>query len=459
MVIRRSWVWLLAVLMLSACGGGGGGTPATPSNPPSASCPDGSNPPCQTTQGFGTGLQFADPIRLNTLYTASAPFSGSSLPAWADLTQHLPFPGNQGMQNSCVGWAVGYGLKTYQEQVEQGWGIDQQHTFSPAYIYNQINRGVDQGSSYEAALNLVQSQGVAPLSSMPYSATDFRSQPSAAARSAAAAFTIDKWARVDQRSVTELKSQISAGNPVLIGVSVDYAFQELAPGAIWTTLGTPVGRHAMLLVGYDDSRRAFRLMNSWGRQWSDDGYGWISYDLVPTAVNEAYVALDSKKEPTPTPNPPAPSPTPQPSTLETVIAGTSLSIFNINFQWFLPNGEPAMRFEGGLTIPTGATANAVQIVIRFYLNNGTNGKGAPVGALYPNFAIPPGQAATGTPPFTLAETGFTSSWYAVMPYLGLNVPRGGSFAPIQTNLVAEPTLYVNNIAVRTFPLVPLFVRL
>ena len=46
----------------------------------------------------------------------------------------------QGSQSSCVGWAVAYSLKTYQERLDQKWALNTyDHIFSPAYIYNQIN--------------------------------------------------------------------------------------------------------------------------------------------------------------------------------------------------------------------------------------------------------------------------------------------------------------------------------
>ena len=34
----------------------------------------------------------------------------------------------------------------------------------------------------------------------------------------------------------------------------------------------------MLIVGYDDSKQAFRVKNSWGASWNDKGYVWFSYD-------------------------------------------------------------------------------------------------------------------------------------------------------------------------------------
>ncbi len=36
------------------------------------------------------------------------------------------------------------------------------------------------------------------------------------------------------------------------------------------------GGHAMVIVGYDDKQGAFKLLNSWGEVWGDQGYGWVS---------------------------------------------------------------------------------------------------------------------------------------------------------------------------------------
>ena len=34
----------------------------------------------------------------------------------------------------------------------------------------------------------------------------------------------------------------------------------------------------MVLVGYDDSQNAFKLINSWGTEWGEEGYAWVDYD-------------------------------------------------------------------------------------------------------------------------------------------------------------------------------------
>jgi len=40
------------------------------------------------------------------------------------------------------------------------------------------------------------------------------------------------------------------------------------------------GFHAIVLVGYDDNKKALELRNSWGEGWGEGGYAWMSYDLV-----------------------------------------------------------------------------------------------------------------------------------------------------------------------------------
>lgn len=43
--------------------------------------------------------------------------------------------------------------------------------------------------------------------------------------------------------------------------------------------GLTSGGHAMVLVGFDDTTRMFVVRNSWGADWGDHGYCYISYDF------------------------------------------------------------------------------------------------------------------------------------------------------------------------------------
>jgi hypothetical protein len=45
--------------------------------------------------------------------------------------------------------------------------------------------------------------------------------------------------------------------------------------------------HEIAVVGYDDSRQAFHIENSWGKDWADGGFGWIGYDAIKADMVEA----------------------------------------------------------------------------------------------------------------------------------------------------------------------------
>jgi C1A family cysteine protease len=53
--------------------------------------------------------------------------------------------------------------------------------------------------------------------------------------------------------------------------------------------GADTTGHSMVLVGYDDARSAFRLMNSFGPNWGDNGYAWIGYALWQKQVSVGFV--------------------------------------------------------------------------------------------------------------------------------------------------------------------------
>ena len=68
--------------------------------------------------------------------------------------------------------------------------------------------------------------------------------------------------------------------------------------------GEEPGGHAMVIVGYDDRKQAFKLINSWSTDWGKKGFGWVSYDLLEATVAngdrfEAYVMIDEINENSP----------------------------------------------------------------------------------------------------------------------------------------------------------------
>ena len=256
----------------------------------------------------------------------------------ADLSAYFPKPGNQGQQSSCVAWATAYATRTYHEAKQQDFlPKDSSHIFSPSYVYNQIKRGgCDEGTSISDALNLLKSTGAARLTDFPYDPRSCSRVPDTNVASQAANYKIEDWKRVDEQKLDSIKGQIFSGNPVVFGLFVSDSFDRLSEGQIYNDLSSDrTGGHAMVLVGYSETKRAFKLINSWGDDWGDNGFGWISYAAFQKWAQNAFVmqvasaptprpvvepdpVIVPTPEPTPKPEPapepkPVPLPTPEPS--------------------------------------------------------------------------------------------------------------------------------------------------
>ena len=51
--------------------------------------------------------------------------------------------------------------------------------------------------------------------------------------------------------------------------------------------------HAIYLVGYDDEKKAFEFVNSWGENWGYKGFGWLPYEYVTQGyVSNPYTLVD-----------------------------------------------------------------------------------------------------------------------------------------------------------------------
>ncbi len=231
------------------------------------------------------------------------------LPPAVDLSENLPPVGSQGGLGSCVAWAVGYYGKTWQEQVERGWGTGvPEHVFSPSWIYNQRNTqgcNADEGMTLYNGLNIVKTKGAATLATFPYQLGDPCIQPPQAAIDEAWQYRIDSFANVfagaGSADLNTLKALLANGRPILMAVPVYYP-SFYAPTDDDPLVRRPApdeslfGGHALLVVGYDDAIGGFQFVNSWGPGYGRDGFGYLAYNLVRYDVWEGWVMTDHIQE-------------------------------------------------------------------------------------------------------------------------------------------------------------------
>lgn len=258
-----------------------------------------------------TGLLYSDP-KLNPdikEVTYIKLETGKALLSAVDLSSQMPPVGNQGAQGSCVAWAMGYYHKTHTEWREQGWNVSlAQNQFSPAFMYNLINGGADNGAYFDDAMKCLVDLGCANLALSPYTDGNYTNWPSEDAFVWAMRYRGTGQYYINcsnDAGLSLIKTQLNNGYTVVLGINVYGNFDNIgAYNNIYCAsqrTGTNRGGHGVTIVGYDDNMStadgmgAFKLVNSWGTNWGASGYFWMSYVAVKDnylSYRQAYYVTD-----------------------------------------------------------------------------------------------------------------------------------------------------------------------
>ncbi|NQU27699.1 MAG: immune inhibitor A, partial [Candidatus Marinimicrobia bacterium] len=213
-----------------------------------------------------------------------------------DLSADFPPIRSQGSQGSCVAWAAGYYYKAYQEWQEHNWDLgSEDHQFSPAFIYNQINGGQDEGSQPSDAFKLLIDNGCATWSEMPYNQYQFTNLPSEETYESALNYRSEEVYSLDLNTqLLDLKNHLLNGNIAVIAISIYDHFYNISSHnytyCVSTMIGERLGGHAITICGFDDNQvtedglGAFKIANSWGIGWGENGYFYMSYEAVQNSM-------------------------------------------------------------------------------------------------------------------------------------------------------------------------------
>lgn len=88
------------------------------------------------------------------------------------------------------------------------------------------------------------------------------------------------------QNLESLKNCLATGNPIIFGALLYSSFEN--PNVNSTGIipmpdinkETFLGGHCMLLIGFDDVKKQFKIQNSWGSNWGDNGYGYFDYEYI-----------------------------------------------------------------------------------------------------------------------------------------------------------------------------------
>jgi len=281
----------------------------------------------QTPDELVSGLVLEDDTYDTQPRQAPEDGSKADLPIAMDLTPYCPEVRHQGLIFSCVGWAAGYGALSIQRAIlnrctEQA--VITRNAHSALFLYNQIRtEDCRKGSRISDAMRLLMEQGDCLARQFDFDVNDCQQAPDSTLATHAKRFAIEDFLTLfgtkedPAVKVQRVKVVLSKNKPVVIGMMVLRNFYELKNAQYWhPTLGNtaPAGGHAMVVVGYDDRKEAFRLMNSWGKNWGDNGFIWVKYKDFGEFCKYAYTIYLVAPAKMTNPETPAQSTTTEPET-------------------------------------------------------------------------------------------------------------------------------------------------
>lgn len=143
----------------------------------------------------------------------------------------------------------------------------------------------DSGAYLRDVLKAMNRYGVCLEKSFPYSSNCARI-PGKPCYTEGSTYQVVKYANIPttnlNTTLNDLKSLIGSGNTFVGGIMCYSNFFNDVKGLIPAPSGSIIGGHAVLFVGYDDTKRVFKFKNSWGKNWGDKGYGYLPYSYLLT---------------------------------------------------------------------------------------------------------------------------------------------------------------------------------
>jgi C1A family cysteine protease/uncharacterized tellurite resistance protein B-like protein len=217
--------------------------------------------------------------------SAEIKYNTKQLPPKVDLRPYMTPVEMQGQTNSCVANAV---AGAYEYLVKQHRG-DDAYDVSRLFIYynaREIDGEIaDHGSYVADAIESLRQYGACSEQTWPFDEEMVNEEPSEDAYAEGEQFLVEDVKLVPLK-LEAWKSCLAEGYPIIFGISLYNSFdRQKQKGVI--PMPTPNeasreahGGHSMLCVGYSDKDRVFIVRNSWGEDWGDEGYCYISYDYL-----------------------------------------------------------------------------------------------------------------------------------------------------------------------------------
>jgi C1A family cysteine protease len=227
----------------------------------------------RTVKRFGYKPDLGDPR--DQSYTVG---KAITLPDKVDLRLSMPPVWNQGHLGSCVAHAVPALLCHLVPGLMP----------SRLWVYyktRSLECSVkdDSGCELRDAIKVLSKLGCPPESVWPYAPDKFAIAPPKSVNDKAKGELIAGYYRLND--LHDMLDCLARGFPFATGITVFESIQsaEVARTGtlpLPTNSDSPIGGHAIAVVGYDMATKRFLVRNSWGAAWGDGGHLTVPFDYL-----------------------------------------------------------------------------------------------------------------------------------------------------------------------------------
>lgn len=153
----------------------------------------------------------------------------------------------------------------------------------------------DTGDTIRHAMKILAAFGTCDEKMWPYDISKFRDKPTQPCYDDAIKHVITSYYALS--GVDEIRQCLTDGYPVVYGTLLFPQFEIVGHNGMVSNPGCwkkPIGGHAMLFVGHDDSVERLTSRNSWGTGWGDSGYCYISYNYIQKYASDFWTVRVEK---------------------------------------------------------------------------------------------------------------------------------------------------------------------
>jgi C1A family cysteine protease len=223
------------------------------------------------------------------LMFAPPPAVALQLPPSVDLTGGFPDCYDQGQIGSCTANAIAGALQFLEKKEGAAAPVMPSRLF--IYYNERTLEGTtasDSGAQIRDGIKSVVKQGFCPEAEWPYDVSKFAQQPSAQCYQDALKERVGSYLRLSPIE-SILLSCLASGYPFVFGFSVYEGFEspQVAQSGVANIPGRGerlIGGHAVVAAGYDQAARRFRVRNSWGPSWGQNGYFTLPFEYLTSPM-------------------------------------------------------------------------------------------------------------------------------------------------------------------------------